>query len=280
LESRSEHPLARAIVEEAESNEREIPSSEDFSSITGEGVIGRVDGRHVRVGKAGFLQSAGLSLPKRFEEQEDLWQKEANTVVWLAADEEVLGLISIADPIKGTTRSAVQELHGRGIRVVMATGDHEATASAVGRELGIDEVHAGLSPEDKIALVRKLKSEGHVVAMAGDGINDAPALAEADVGIAMGTGTDVAIESAGITLVKGDLHGIANAITLGNKVMRNIRQNLLFAFGYNSLGVPLAAGVLFPFVGWLLSPMIAGAAMSFSSVSVIANSLRLRRLKL
>ena len=280
VESSSEHPLARAIVEEAEAADLEIASADDFASTTGGGVSGRVDGKRVRVGKAEFLRSAGLSLPETLVTREARWQKEANTVAWVAADEEVLGLIAIADPIKETTRSALRELHERGVRVVMATGDHEATASAVGRELGLDEVHAGLSPEDKIELVRKLKSEGRVVAMAGDGINDAPALAEADVGIAMGTGTDVAIESAGITLVKGDLHGIANAINAGQKVMRNIRQNLLFAFGYNLLGVPIAAGILYPFLGILLSPMIAGAAMSFSSVSVIANSLRLRRMKL
>lgn len=280
LEIRSEHPLARAIVSEAKTSDLAVPASEEFESVTGKGVSGIVEGKRVRVGNSEFIRSAGIVLPGNLEECETSWQGEAKSVVWIAADENVLGLISIADPIKETTRRALEDLHKRGVKVIMATGDHEATATAVGKELGLDEVHAGLTPEDKIELVRELRSQGFVVAMAGDGINDAPALAEADVGLAMGTGTDVAIESAGITLVKGDLRGIASAIALGKQVMRNIRQNLFFAFGYNSLGVPLAAGVLYPIVGWLLSPMVAGAAMSFSSVSVIANSLRLRKMKL
>lgn len=280
LEINSEHPLARAIVREAKNRNLDLASSENFESHTGGGVSGKVGGELVEIGKPEFIESREIKLPDDLRSRGDNLQAEARTVVWIARAGEVIGLLGISDPIKESTPAAVRALHSRGIRLVMATGDNEATALAVGKELGIDEVHAGLSPEDKIELVKRLRSEGHVVAMAGDGINDAPALAEADVGIAMGTGTDVAIESASVTLVKGDLNGIANAITVGEKVMRNIRQNLFFAFGYNILGVPIAAGILYPFFGLLLSPMIAGAAMSFSSVSVITNSLRLRRLSL
>jgi Cu+-exporting ATPase len=207
-------------------------------------------------------------------------QEEAKTVIWAAKGETLLGLLAIADPVKETSREAIDALHALGITVVMCTGDNSRTAEAVARELGIDEVHAEVSPEDKQRIVNGLKAKGHVVAMAGDGINDAPALAAADVGIAMGTGTDVAIESAGITLVKGDLRGIVGGLRISRSVMRNIRQNLFFAFIYNAAGVPIAAGVLFPFFGVLLNPMIAGAAMSLSSVSVVLNALRLRRLSL
>ncbi len=280
VESDSEHPLARAIIRESKKRELPLGSAANFQSHTGGGVSGELDGKTIEIGKPGFIESKEIPLPDDLRARGEALQAEAKTVVWIARAGQVIGLLGISDPIKESTPAAVQTLHDHGIRLIMATGDNQATAEAVGRELGIDEVHAGLSPEDKIKLVKRLRAEGHVVAMAGDGINDAPALAEADVGIAMGTGTDVAIESAAVTLVKGDLNGIANAITVGEKVMRNIRQNLWFAFGYNTIGVPIAAGILFPFFGLLLSPMIAGAAMSFSSVSVIANSLRLRRLSL
>jgi len=277
LEGSSEHPLARAIVGAAREKSLATDDVENFESHTGGGVSGDVSGRTIAIGKATLLESRGVELSEKMRATAAELQAGAKTVVWVAADNDAIGLIGISDAIKDTTPTAVSALHKLGVRLIMATGDNEATARAVGKELGIDEVHAGLSPQDKIDLVKRLKAEGRVVAMAGDGINDAPALAEADVGIAMGTGTDVAIESGSVTLVKGDLNGIAKAMDLGRRVMRNIRQNLWFAFGYNALGVPIAAGVLYPFVGLLLSPMIAGAAMSFSSVSVIVNSLRLRK---
>lgn len=280
IETHSEHPLARAIVKQAKERNLEIAETDDFASHTGGGVSGNVKGRKIEIGKPLFITERVSDLAEDLRRKSDDLQSKAKTVVWVARDGKWIGLLGISDAIKETTPVAVESLHRRGIRLLMATGDNESTAKAVGKELGIDEIHAGLSPEDKIELVKRLKSEGHVVAMAGDGINDAPALAEADVGIAMGTGTDVAIESAAVTLVKGDLNGIANAVEVGQTVMRNIRQNLFFAFAYNMLGVPIAAGVLYPFFGILLSPMIAGAAMSFSSVSVIANSLRLRRMKI
>ena len=280
LEKSSEHPLARAIVDDAKERGVTVYSADDFQSATGGGVSGNVGGKSILVGKGGFLEDRGISLPEKLKNSATELQNAAQTVVWIAAEGNVIGILGISDPIKESTPEAVKTLHGLGLRLIMATGDNEATAKAVGKELGIDEIHAGLSPEDKINLVKRLKLEGSSVAMAGDGINDAPALAEADVGIAMGTGTDVAIESASVTLVKGDLNGIAKAMTIGRAVMSNIRQNLWFAFGYNAIGVPIAAGVLYPFIGILLSPMIAGAAMSFSSVSVIANALRLRRMKL
>ena len=277
LESSSEHPLARAIVTATREKSLTIVDVENFESHTGGGVSGEVSGRTIVVGQAAFLESRGIELSESLRDTATQLQEAAKTVVWVASGSDVIGLIGIADAIKETSRGAVAALHELGVRLIMATGDNEATARAVGRELGIDEIHAGLSPQEKIELVKRLKAEGRVVAMAGDGINDAPALAEADVGIAMGTGTDVAIESASVTLVKGDLNGISKAMHLGREVMKNIRQNLWFAFGYNALGVPIAAGVLYPLVGLLLSPMIAGAAMSFSSVSVILNSLRLRK---
>lgn len=276
LETNSEHPIAKAIVNRAKEGEIDFPQSKDFESVTGGGVKGTVNGQPVWIGKELLLRDQGASFPDSLVEVGHRLQEEARTVLWVARDGSVVGAIGVSDPIKDSTPVAVANLHAMGIRLVMATGDNESTARAVGSELKIDEIHAGLTPEKKIELVKKLKSEGHVVAMAGDGINDAPALAEADVGIAMGTGTDVAIESAGVTLVKGDLSGIAKSIRLSKAVMKNIRQNLWFAFGYNALGVPIAAGVLYPIIGVLLSPMIAGAAMSFSSVSVISNSLRLR----
>ena len=277
VEAGSEHPLARAIVDEARGGELELPDVRDFASTTAGGVTGTVEGKVVRVGKPGFLIDNHITLPDDLTQESGAWQEQAHTVVWVAIDDTVAGILGIADPIKESTAEAIKALHALGLKIIICTGDNRKTAEAVARELGIDEVHAEVVPQDKIEIVRKLKAAGAIVAMAGDGINDAPALAEAHVGIAMGTGTDVAIESAGITLVKGDLLGIAKAIHLSRAVMRNIRQNLFFAFIYNALGVPIAAGVLYPFVGVLLSPMIAGAAMSVSSLSVILNALRLRR---
>ncbi|MCB1207504.1 MAG: copper-translocating P-type ATPase [Verrucomicrobiae bacterium] len=280
LEVGSEHPLARAIVDEARDEGLLLPEVVDFESTTGGGVSGRIEGTLALVGKAVFLRDHAVNIPEELTTEALRLEGMAQTVVWVASGDRALGLLGISDPIKELTPAAIAALHRRGIRVIMATGDNQLTAEAVGRTLGIDEVRAGLSPEDKIHLVRELKSQGRIVAMAGDGINDAPALAEAHVGIAMGTGTDVAIESAGITLVKGDLAGIGRAVEISRAVMRNIRQNLFFAFVYNALGIPVAAGILYPFTGTLLSPMIAGAAMSLSSVSVIANALRLRRIRL
>ena len=240
----------------------------------------KLDGKRVLVGKEKFLTDSGVTLSNELKGQADRLQERAETTVWVAVDGRALGVLGIADPIKPTTRQAIRELHGMGLKIIMCTGDNRRTAESVARELGIDEFRAEVMPDEKIDIVKRLKASGAIVAMAGDGINDAPALAAADVGIAMGTGTDVAIESASITLVKGDLTGIVKAMHLSRAVMSNIRQNLFFAFIYNAVGVPIAAGVLYPFFSLLLSPMIAGAAMSFSSVSVIANALRLRRIKL
>jgi Cu+-exporting ATPase len=278
LESSSEHPLAKAVIARAAG--LVLPEVSGFQSTTGGGVSGTIGGEPWHVGKQGFLESAGVTLPAELREAADAFQRDAKTLVWVARAGQAVGIFAVSDPIKESTPAAIAALHRLGIRLVMATGDNETTARAIGRQLGIDEIHAGLSPADKIALVRSLKSAGRRVAMTGDGINDAPALAAADVGIAMGTGTDVAIESANLTLVKGDLSGIVKAITASKAVMRNIRQNLFFAFIYNAAGIPIAAGALYPFTGTLLSPMIAGAAMSLSSVSVITNALRLRTLKL
>jgi len=276
VESQSEHPLARAVFEKAREKKLEIPKADHFESKTGDGVQGTVEGEPVFVGKRAFIQSQDTSIPEALSQKAEAWQEEAKTVIWVAQKDRLLGLLAIADPVKDTTREAIDSLHAMGIKVVMGTGDNRKTARAVARDLGIDEVHAEVSPEDKQRIVEILKSEGHRVAMAGDGINDAPALAVADVGIAMGTGTDVAIESAGLTLIKGDLLGIVSALRLSRSVMRNIRQNLFFAFIYNAIGVPVAAGILYPFFGVLLSPMIAGAAMAMSSISVVTNALRLR----
>ena len=277
LEESSEHPLARAIVNAAKEEGLEIPTTTDFQSTTGGGVSGTISGKTIRVGQKSFLEDSGVSFPKYLETEATRLQSEAKTIVWIARDNHAVAILAISDPIKETSAAAIKVLHDHGIRIIMATGDNIHTAEAVGKKLGIDEIHAGLSPADKIQLVRDLKAKGEIVAMAGDGINDAPALAEAQVGIAMGTGTDVAIESAAITLVKGNLDGIAKAIGLSRGVMKNIRQNLFFAFAYNALGIPIAAGILYPLTGTLLSPMIAGAAMSFSSLSVILNALRLRK---
>jgi P-type Cu+ transporter len=280
LEAGSEHPLAHAIVKASETRKLTLPRVEEFASVTGAGVTGRIDGQFVRVGKQTWLQKEGVAIPADFEAQAQRLLSEGGTVIWVAFDQKAAGLLALTDSIKATTPEAIRQLHALGLKVVMLTGDHPTTANAVGKKLGIDDVRAQLAPEDKHRIIEELRRSGAVVAMAGDGINDAPALAAADVGIAMGTGTDVAIESAGITLVKGDLRGIVSALVLSRVVMRNIRQNLFFAFIYNAAGVPLAAGILYPFTGWLMNPMFAGAAMALSSVSVITNALRLRRTKL
>jgi P-type Cu+ transporter len=276
LEQNSEHPLARAIVDQARETGITLSPVTDFESTTGGGVTGKLDGKTVRVGKRKFLEESGVSIPEDLDREAQHLQEKAQTVVWVAVDKNTAGLLAIADPIKETTPKAIRALHALGLKVIMCTGDNRKTAEAVARELGIDDFTAEVMPQDKIDIIKKLRSQGAIVAMAGDGINDAPALAESHVGIAMGTGTDVAIESAGITLVKGDLMGITKAIHLSRAIMRNIRENLFFAFIYNALGIPIAAGVLYPFFGVLLSPIIAGAAMSFSSLSVVANALRLR----
>jgi P-type Cu+ transporter len=280
LEQNSEHPLARAIVGEAKEKGIELEHVDNFVSTTGGGVSGRIGDQQMLVGKEKFIAESGVPIPEDLARQARDLQEKSQTVVWAAADGAVAGILGISDPIKQTTPGAIKALHELGLKIIMATGDNRKTAEAVARELGIDEVRAELNPKDKIQIIKELRQQKFVVAMAGDGINDAPALAEADVGIAMGTGTDVAMQSAGITLVKGDLIGIAKSIALSRSVMRNIRENLFFAFVYNALGLPIAAGILYPFFGILLSPMIAGAAMSFSSVSVISNALRLKSLKL
>jgi P-type Cu+ transporter len=276
LEKASEHPLAAAIVAGAESRGIKPLSGDSFESITGMGVTGRVSGVSVAVGNRKLLDQIGVATGAIANEAEAM-RAEGQTVMFVAVDGKFAGLLGVADPIKETTQEAIRRFHEEGIKVVMMTGDSKTTAEAVARKLGIDDVIAGVLPADKSAHVKRLQEEGHFVAMAGDGINDAPALAQAQVGIAMGTGTDVAMESAAVTLVKGDLRGIVRARVLSLATMRNIKQNLFFAFIYNGLGVPVAAGVLYPFFGLLLSPMLAAAAMSFSSVSVIANALRLRR---
>jgi len=280
VESQSEHPLAGAVVNAAKKEGIELLDVTDFQSTTGGGVSGKIDGKFVFVGKEKFLSESKIIIPEDMKKEAKRLQENAQTTVWVGVNAHAIGVLGIADPIKDTTRQAIHELHAMGLKVIMCTGDNWRTAESVANELGIDDFSAEVNPRDKIDIVRKLRSQGAIVAMAGDGINDAPALAAANLGIAMGTGTDVAIESAGITLVKGDLMGIVKAMHLSRAVMRNIRQNLFFAFIYNALGVPIAAGVLYPFFGVLLSPMIAGAAMSFSSVSVIANALRLRSVKL
>jgi Cu+-exporting ATPase len=279
LERASEHPLAAAIISSAKQQGIQLAEVGDFESQTGEGVRGSVEGRKVALGNAKLFERHGIALGNLGEEAKQL-RREGNTVVFVAVDGRAAGLLALSDPIKSSTREAIDMLHRGRIRIVMLTGDSRATAESVARKLKIDEVEAEVSPERKDEVVKRIQSEGRIVAMAGDGVNDAPALARAHVGIAMGTGTDVAMESAGVTLVKGDLRAIARARRLSRATMRNIRQNLFFAFVYNTLGVPIAAGVLYPFFGLLLSPMIAAAAMTFSSVSVIANALRLRRVEL
>ena len=279
LERASEHPLAAAIVKGAEEKSLKLTAGEQFESVTGQGVRGRISERQVALGNAKLMAAQNIDTTP-LQKQADELRLEGQTVMFVAVDGELGGFISVADPIKSSTPEALKALHDAGIKVVMLTGDNKTTANAVAKKLGIDRVEAEVLPEQKTGIVKQLQAEGHIVAMAGDGINDAPALAQAHVGIAMGTGTDVAMESAGITLVKGDLRGIARSRLLSQATMRNIRQNLFFAFIYNALGVPVAAGVLYPLFGILLSPMLAAAAMSFSSVSVISNALRLRKLSL
>jgi P-type Cu+ transporter len=279
LEHVSEHPLAAAIVAGARERNVALSDVRDFQSVTGNGVTGTVDSRTVAIGNLRHLESLAID-PGGLRERADSLRREGQTVMFVAVDGQPAGLVGVADPIKSTTAEAVEALHREGIKVVMLTGDNRTTADAVARSVRIDQVEADVLPDQKAAVVKRLQAHGERVAMAGDGINDAPALAAADVGIAMGTGTDVAMESAGVTLVKGDLRGIVRARRLSRTTMSNIRQNLFFAFIYNVLGVPVAAGVLYPFLGLLLSPMIASAAMTFSSVSVIANALRLRRVSL
>jgi Cu+-exporting ATPase len=279
LELASEHPLAAAIVSGATERGLMLSQPRAFVSLTGKGLTGEVDGRKVSAGNQALVEELSAD-PGPFLEQAETLRQDGQTVTFVIVDAHVIGLLAVADPIKATTPAAISQLHDEGIRIVMLTGDSETTAHAVASKLGLDDVIAGVLPSGKAEIVKRLQSEGHRVAMAGDGINDAPALAQADVGIAMGTGTDVAMQSAGVTLVKGDLRAIVRAIRLSRATMRNIRQNLLFAFLYNALGIPIAAGALYPFFGILLSPMIAAAAMSFSSVSVIANSLRLRRVSI
>ena len=279
LERGSEHPLAEAIVAGAEDRGVELGIAEEFEAVTGKGVTGVVDGRPVALGNAKLVADLGLDTGD-LAEIADHRRDDGETVMFVIVDKAVAGLVAVADPVKETTPGALQVLHEEGLRIVMATGDNVRTAQAVAAKLGIDEIHAGVLPEDKARIVKELQAQGCKVAMAGDGINDAPALAQADVGIAMGTGADVAIESAGFTLVKGDLNGIVRARRLSRATMRNIKQNLFFALVYNALGVPLAAGLLFPFFGLLISPMFAAAAMSLSSLSVVSNALRLRSAQL
>ena len=279
LERASEHPLALAIVDGASERGIELSATDRFESTTGEGVRGFVDDREVALGNARMMHSLGIDVG-HLQQSADAGRARGQTVMHVAIDGRSAGLLAVADPIKQSTPQAIAKLHDEGIKIVMLTGDNPITANTVAQELGIDRVEAEVSPDRKAEIVRQLQDEGRLVAMAGDGINDAPALAQAHVGIAMGTGTDVAMESAGVTLVRGDLRGILRAVRLSRATMRNIRQNLFFAFVYNSLGVPVAAGILYPFFGLLLSPMIAAAAMSFSSVSVIGNALRLRSAKI
>jgi P-type Cu+ transporter len=276
LETGSEHPLAAAIVSAAKEKGLATSAAGDFKSITGKGVTGVVDGKNVALGNAALLTDMGFD-KTAFESKADTMREDGETAMFLVVDGKVAAILSLADPIKETSVEAVLKLREKGIDVVMLTGDNRTTALAVGKKLGIERVEAETLPEHKIDVVKRLQSEGRVVAMAGDGINDAPALAQAHVGIAMGTGTDVAMESARVTLVKGDLRGIVRAHDLSRATMRNIRQNLFFAFIYNVIGVPVAAGILYPYLGILLSPMLAAAAMTLSSVSVIGNALRLRK---
>ena len=279
VERASEHPLGVAVVNAAEAAGLNVPDVTDFDSPTGKGVIGTVEDRRVRVGSAGFLSEHRIEVEPLTIEADRL-RAEGATVVFVGVDTQVAGILAIADPVKETTPEALKGLRAHGIDVVMLTGDNRVTAEAVARRLGIERVEAEVLPDDKSNVVKRLREAGNVVAFAGDGVNDAPALAAADVGLAMGTGTDVAIESAGVTLLKGDLNGIVRARSLSQATMSNIRQNLVFAFVYNSAGIPIAAGVLYPAFGWLLSPMIAAAAMALSSVSVIGNALRLRSQRL
>jgi len=276
VERGSEHPLATAIVEAAEQRGLSFTRPSEFQSLTGRGVVARVDGRKVALGNVKLIEEFGINPGQAISRADEL-HREGETSMFIAIDGNVAGLIAVADPIKSSTPEAIRVLHAAGVRIIMVTGDSATTARVVAEKLNLDDVRAEILPEQKGEIVKEMQRQGHVVAMAGDGVNDAPALAQADVGIAMGTGTDVAIESAGVTLLRGDLLGIRRARTLSRATMKNIRQNLFLAFVYNTLGIPIAAGVLYPFFGLLLSPVVASAAMTFSSVSVIANALRLRR---
>jgi Cu2+-exporting ATPase len=279
LEALSEHPLARAIVKQAASQQLTLQQIPDFLSITGQGVGGKIDGVPVALGSQILMQAQGIDVAGLAKEA-DAMRDNAQSVIYLCIGERLAGLIGIADPIKASAPEAIRQLHATGLKIIMLTGDNAATAASVARQTGVDEFQANMLPQDKLAYLKRLQQQGHVVAMAGDGINDAPALAQANVGIAMGGGTDVAIQSAHIVLLKGDLRGIVKARLLSRKTMKNIRQNLFFAFVYNFVGVPLAAGLFYPWLGILLSPMLASAAMSMSSVSVIGNALRLRHARL
>jgi Cu+-exporting ATPase len=279
LERGSEHPLAAAILAGAVERGMTVTAAEDFRSVTGKGVVGRLEGHAAVLGNLRLMQDSGVAVDALLADADAL-RADGQTVMFVAVDRRAAGLVAVADPIKPSTPEALAALRQSGLHIVMVTGDSRRTAEAVARKLGIEQVEAEVLPEHKSEVVRDLQAKGRRVAMAGDGVNDAPALAQADVGIAMGTGTDVAIESAGITLVKGDLRGAVRARHLSRATMRNIRENLFFAFVYNTLGVPIAAGVLYPVFGILLSPIIASAAMTFSSVSVIGNALRLRRVEL
>jgi P-type Cu+ transporter len=279
LERGSEHPLAAAIVKGAEERGVKLAETREFRSITGKGVVGSVDGKNVALGNAKLLEELNIKAGELWGQSEEL-RKEGQTVMFVVVDGAIAGLLGVADPVKQSTPEAIELLHEDGIKIVMLTGDNRTTAEAVAKRLGIDQIQAEVLPEQKVEVVKRLQAEGRMVAMAGDGVNDAPALAQAHVGIAMGTGTDVAMESAGVTLIKGDLRGIAKARRLSRGTMRNIRENLFFAFIYNVLGIPIAAGALYPFSGMLLSPVIASVAMTFSSVSVISNALRLNKLQL
>ena len=276
LEKSSEHPLAESIVRGTKERKIEISEVTDFDSITGKGVYGKVEDQQIALGNRAMMQHLGID-PDPLAEQAEALRSEGQTAMFVAVAGKLAGLLGVADPIKESTREAIKLLHESGVQIVMLTGDSRTTAEAVAKQLGIDRVEAEVLPEQKAQVIKQLQAEGRNIAMAGDGINDAPALAQADVGIAMGTGTDVAIESASVTLIKGDLRGIAKCRLLSQKTMRNIRQNLFFAFIYNAAGVPIAAGVLYPAFGLLLSPIIAAAAMTFSSVWVIGNALRLRQ---
>jgi Cu+-exporting ATPase len=275
VERGSEHPLASAIVNGSEDRKLTLARATDFEAVTGLGVVGTVESRRVMLGNRRFMDQRGVEIGSAAEQADEL-RASGRTVMFVAVDNSFAGLIAVADPIKSTTPDAIRAIHDEGVRIVMLTGDTRVTAEAVAAELGIDELVADVLPDEKVAVIERLLGEGRFVAMAGDGINDAPALARAKIGIAMGTGTDVAMESSGVTLVKGDLGGIVRARRLSRATMTNIKQNLVWAFGYNALGIPIAAGVLYPLTGWLMSPMLAAAAMSLSSVSVIVNSLRLR----
>jgi Cu+-exporting ATPase len=279
LEQSSEHPLATAIVAGAKDRNLSLQSTNDFHSVTGKGAVATIQGMKVAIGNRALMQESQISLAQ-VEDQADRLREEGQTVMFVAIDGQLAGFLGVADPIKETALLAIQALKEIGIKVIMMTGDNRKTAEAVATKVGLDGFFADVLPQGKADLVKKLQSEGRFVAMAGDGINDAPALAQAQVGIAMGTGTDVAMNSAGVTLVKGDLMGIVKARELSEATLKNIRQNLFFAFVYNSLGIPLAAGILYPFFGILLSPMIAAAAMSLSSVSVIGNALRLKKVRI